>query len=299
MGDRRCSATDRAPAPSRGRRTLVTVARSPLIRVLAPRFWPAHLLVVLAMLATGWLGLWQYHAWETRRADEAVDLTTRTPIALPDAMGPDDPFPGRLVGQPVILDGTWVPAGTVYVEGREHDGKDGYWVVTPLTAHDAGAAILVVRGWTADPATAPAPPTGGAEMVAWLQPPEGQVISDEDPTDDVLPQLRIADAIQHVDQDLYGAYAVVADEAAPGAWPVGDRATNDGTAGLARASLDQTPEVGRFTAVRNLLYAFQWWIFGAFAVFVWWRHLVDTLASDATEEGSGDGADQDHVPSTP
>ena len=28
------------------------------------------------------------------------------------------------------------------------------------------------------------------------------------PTDDVLPQVRTADLIQHVDQDLYGAYAV-------------------------------------------------------------------------------------------
>ena len=55
---------------------------------------------------------------------------------------------------------------------------------------------------------------------------------DLDPTDDVLPQLRIADAIQHVDQDLYGGYAVVADRGAPGAWPIGDRAVNAGTDGL-------------------------------------------------------------------
>ncbi len=259
----------------------MTVTRSPLIRVLAPRFWPVHLLVVLAILGTGWLGLWQYHAWETRRADAAVDLTTKTPIALTEAMGPDAPFPGRLVGQPVVLEGTWAPAGTVYVEGREYDGRDGYWAVTPLTVDGGDAAILVVRGWTADPAAAPEPPTGAAELVGWLQPPEGQVITDEDPTDDVLPQVRIADAIQHVDQDLYGAYAVVADRAAPGDWPIGDRAVNDGTDGLAAASLDQTPEVGRFTALRNLLYALQWWVFGAFAVFVWWRHLADTLAADA------------------
>ncbi|MFN8192213.1 MAG: SURF1 family protein [Nocardioidaceae bacterium] len=262
---------------------------SPVIRALAPRFWGAHLLVVLALLVTGWLGLWQFHAWETRRADAAVDVTAKTPIALENAMGPDDPFPGRLVGQPVILDGTWVPEGTVYVEGREHDGQDGVWAVTPLDVGPDHAAMLVVRGWTADSAQAPAPPTGTAELVGWLQPPEGQVITDEDPTDDVLPQVRIADAIQHVDQDLYGAYVVVADKVAPGAWPVGDRASNPGTAGLATASLDQTPEVGRFTALRNLLYALQWWVFGAFALFVWWRHLADTLAleSAAAEAAAG------------
>ena len=33
--------------------------------------------------------------------------------------------------------------------------------------------------------------------------------------------------------------------------------------------------------LRNLLYALQWWVFGAFALFVWWRHLADTLALES------------------
>ena len=258
--------------------------------LLAPRYWAAHLLAVVLTAAAVGLGVWQYEAWQSRRAAEAADLTRVDPLPLDAVIGPDDPFPGNRVGQPVIVNGTWLREGTVYVSGREHDGRDGYWVVTPLAVTGAGdPAIPVVRGWVAEPAQAPAPPTGRAEFVGWLQPPEGTGEADADPSDDVLPQLRIADVIQHVDQDLYGAYAVVADEAAPGAWPVGPRALNDGTAGLAHASLEQLPPASTFTALRNLLYAIEWWFFAAFALFVWWRWMRDVLnpePEDAPEDGA-------------
>ena len=264
--------------------------------MLAPRYWGVHLLAVVLTAAAVGLGVWQYDAWQARRAAEAQDLTRVEPVGLRSVIGPDDPFPGNRIGQPVILGGTWVPGGTVYVSGREQDGHDGYWVVTPLAitgAHDP--AIPVVRGWVTEPGRAPAPPTGYGELVGWLQPPEGTGEADADPRDDVLPQLRTADVIQHVDQDLYGAYAVVADRAAPGKWPVGDRATNDGTTGLAHADLEQLPDAGRFTALRNLLYAIEWWFFAAFALFVWVRWIRDETvrareAGTETQATSAEGA---------
>ena len=238
--------------------------------VLAPRFWGVHLLALVCVVVAGWLGAWQYGAWQERRAAEAADLTQLDPIPLTEAMGPDDPFPGDLVGHPVTVGGTWVPGGTVLVSGREHDGRSGYWVVTPLavSAPD-GPAVPVVRGWVPLPETVPPPPTGPAELVGGLQPPEGSTTVDEDPDDDVLPQLRIADLIQHVDQDLYGAYVVAAEP----------------TDGLEKADLEQLPDAGSFTALRNLLYALEWWVFGAFAIFIWWRYLRDTMQrEDAAED---------------
>ncbi|CUR54650.1 conserved hypothetical protein [metagenome] len=236
----------------------------PVPRPLQPRYWGFHLLaVVLVAVAVG-LGLWQYDAWQTRRSAEAADLTQRDPIPLAEAIGPDDPFPGNLVGQPVTVSGTWVPAGTFFVSGREHEGRDGFWMVTPLEVEGGTSALEIVLGWTPDVAAAPAPPTGADELVAWLQPPEGTGEPDPDPTDDVLPQLRIADAIQRVDQDLYGAYAVSQNE----------------RDGLVRADLEQLPDAGRFTAVRNLLYAIEWWFFGFFAAFIWWRWVRDEVLTD-------------------
>jgi surfeit locus 1 family protein len=239
--------------------------------LLAPRFWGVHLLALASVVVAALLGAWQYDAWQERRAAEAVDLTQLDPIPLAEAMGPDDPFPGDLVGQPVSVDGTWVAEGTVFVSGREHDGRAGYWVVTPLAVPAADEpALPVVRGWVPSPESAPPPPTGRSEVVGWLQPPEGSSAVDEDPGDDVLPQLRIADLIQRVDQDLYGAYAVVTRP----------------TEGLEPADLDQLPEVGRFTALRNLLYAVEWWFFGAFALFVWIRWMRDETADDASQDTS-------------
>lgn len=270
-------------ADERPRRTLAHVPT-----LLAPRFWAIHLLALVLVGVAGALGGWQYDAWQSQRAAQAVDLTRLAPVPLDSVIGPDAPFPGTKIGQPVVLEGTWVADGTVYVSGREHQGAVGYWVVTPLAVVDQGdPAIPVVRGWVTDPAAAPAPPTGHAELVGWLQPPEGTGAVDADPADDVLPQLRIADLIQHVDQDLYGAYVVAADLRPTGAAPV-----NDGTAGLVPADLQQLPDAGRFTALRNLFYAVEWWFFGGFAVFVWWRWTRDVLAErDAARAEVPVGAD--------
>ena len=77
----------------------------------------------------------------------------------------------------------------------------------------------------------------------------------------MLPQLRVADLAQRFDEDLYGAYVVASEP--------GD--------GLVAADLQQLPEAGRLTAIRNLLYALEWWFFGAFALFVWWRWAQETV----------------------
>lgn len=250
-----------------GLRTLASVSS-----LLAPRYWGAHLLALVLVGIAVALGLWQYDAWQAHRTAASADLTEVEPVPLGDVMGPDDPFPGDRVGQPVTVSGTWLPDGTVYVSGRESDGVDGYWVVTPLEVDGAaGAALPIVRGWVEDPEQTPAAPTGTTLLQGHLQPSEGTGAVDDDPGDDVLPQLRIADVIQHVDQDLYGAYAV-ADSA---------------ETGLAVASLEELPEVSATTGLKNLLYAIEWWVFGLFAAFIWWRWVRDvTSTAPVTEDAA-------------
>ncbi len=255
--------------------------------LLSPRLLGAHLLALVAVAAAGALGYWQYDAWRDHREAEQEDRTQLDPVPLGEVMGPDDPFPADEVGQPVLVSGSWLPESTVYVSGREHDGTDGYWVVTALTSGSPDApALPLVRGWVSDVGAAPGPPTGAAEVVAWLQPTEGSGESDTDPSDDVLPQVRTADLIQHVEQDLYGAYGVV-DAAAAG--------TNPGTTGLVPADLEQLPDAGRFTAIRNLLYALEWWVFAGFAAFIWWRYVRDVSVAREPEPVP----DDDPVPSEP
>ena len=234
----------------------------------------AALALVLVGIA-GWLGYWQYDAWGARREAQARDLTQLEPEPLTDVMGSNDPFPGRDVGRPVTLSGDWLEGG-FWVADREHEGREGYWAVSPLSVPGAdGAAVLVVRGWSAQPDEQLLAAEGPAEVVGWLQPPEGSTAVDDDPGDDVFPEIRVADAIQRVDTDLFSAY-VVADH---------DR-TTDATDGLESADLDALPEVGRFTALRNLLYAFEWWVFGAFAAFIWWRWRRDAHAPEQHDEAA-------------
>jgi len=228
---------------------------------------PTLLAIVLVAIAAA-LGWWQLQAWQERRGAEARDLTQLDPVPLVDVMGPDDPFPGNDVGRPVTIEGEWLPLGVFYVSGRELEGSDGLWAVVPLAVGEpSDPAIPVVLGWT-DSTDDLVVPTGRGAVTGWLQPPDGNGAIDDDPDDDVVPQLRTADAIQRVDNDLYSAYAVATEP----------------TAGLARASLDALPQVGRFTALRNLLYALEWWVFGVFAAFIWWRWVHDVRANEGVAD---------------
>jgi cytochrome oxidase assembly protein ShyY1 len=247
----------------------VSEVRAPVTTLLALRYWGYHLVVVLALVAASWLGLWQYDGWQERREAAARDLTQAQPIPLADAIGPDDPFPARYVGQPVEVQGRYF-GNTLWVSGRPHDGQDGYWVVDPVLV---GSSVLpVVRGWEAMPSRDQRglEPRGPADLVGWLQPSESLGVTDDDPRDRLLPQLRIADVAQYFDEDLYSAYVVM----------------RDPPAGTVQADLVELPSAGRLTALRNLLYALEWWFFGAFALFVWWRWAKETrepAAADVVE----------------
>lgn len=228
---------------------------------LSPRYWAVHLLAVALLAAAVMLGVWQFDAWKAKRAASALDVTTAAAIPLSKALGPDDPFPATYVGQPVTVAGRWLPESTFLVSGRERGKVEGYWVVTPVAVDGTKSAIPVVRGWTASAGARPQAPSGTVTLKGWLQPAEGTGEVDEDTSDDVLPQLRIADALHFVHQDLYGGYVIAA--------------TTD--AGLEKAELDQLPPAPRFSAIRNLFYAVEWWFFGGFVVFMWWKWLVDEV----------------------
>ena len=69
--------------------------------------------------------------------------------------------------------------------------------------------------------------------------------------------------MQRVDRDLYGGYVI---------------ARADG-AGACRGDSRRTcPQPGAWTSLRNLLYALEWWVFGGFAVYAWWRWCRDEVS---------------------
>jgi surfeit locus 1 family protein len=245
-----------------------------LFRVLlAPRMLALHAFAVLAVVAAVLLGLWQYGVWQHGREDQTATRVDARPVALASVLTSDQPFPEDDVGRPVSLSGRWVPRGTIYVSGRELHGRTGVWAVTPVAVCDGAAsctrapAMLVVRGWAASVRQAPTPPTGPVRVTGWLQPGEGSGNPDPRPGDDVFPDLQVTDALQRVDQDLYGGYVIA--RTVNGTHPSG---------GLAAVTPAALPKPSAFTSVRNLLYAVEWWFFGGFAVYVWGRWCRDEVS---------------------
>jgi surfeit locus 1 family protein len=232
-----------------------------------------HALAVVATVAAVLLGLWQYGVWQHGRDDKTASRIDARPVPLRSVLTPDGLFPADGVGQPVELTGRWLPRATLYVSGQELGGRRGVWAVTPVAVcepNDRAAcrkdsAILVVRGWASSVRTAPAAPRGPVDVTGWLQPGEGSGATDPNPHDDVIPQLQVAAAIQHVDQDLYGGYVI-------------SRRTVPATGTLSAVSPPTLPKPSVFTALRNLLYAGEWWVFGGFAVFLWTRWCRDEVS---------------------
>jgi len=239
--------------------------------LLRPRYWPGHLAMILSLAIAGGLGLWQLDAWHTRRAEAARDISNYKPVTLASVMTGDSPFPGRSLGRPVTFSGTWLGGSTLYIENRYDDHQRGYWVVTPVRVDGSKSAIPVVRGWSRTH-TAPAP-DGTVHVTGWLQASEGSGPIDQHPEDDVIPMMRIASIVEHVDTDLYSGYVVARDLAPATA-----------ADGLRSVGAQAVPSVSGFTALRNFLYAVEWWIFGGFALFVWGRWCQDTLHPPEPDE---------------
>lgn len=248
-----------------------------LFTALTPRFLPVHLLAIALVAAAGWLGSWQFSAWQADRAYQAHSVASEPPVPLRQVFGPDDPFPGLDNGRPVTVSGVWLADSTFFVSGRERGGSPrtpGYWVVTPLAVGgSAGPALPVVLGWIGAPEELPAPPTGDAQFVGWLQLPEGAASEpDLDPADDVVPTLRIAEVVQRLDRDAYGGFVIAQNPTAIGAE-------------VEPVEFSQSTVTDWSAGARNLFYAAEWWFFGGFVVFVWWRYLRDELAQESPELG--------------
>lgn len=262
-------------------------SRSPgnIYLLTRPGMFLLHVPAVLAVVAAVLLGNWQLGAWQMHREDRAAELVHADPVPLADVLGRDAPFPGDGVGRPVTMTGRWLPDDLTYIADHQNDGRSGYWVVVPLlTCGDGGtgcpkpSAMPVVLGWSATVADAAKPPTGEAEVTGWLQPGESDGGPDDDPTDRVLPALRIADLLQRVQQDLYGGFVILEEPAAA-------------RGGMAAVTPDSLPKPPTSTALRNFLYGVEWYLFGGFAVFLWWRWSRDELAAARARIAAEDAED--------
>ncbi|MEV7832494.1 SURF1 family protein [Streptomyces subrutilus] len=237
--------------------------------LLTPRWWGINVFVLLAVPFCLFMGSWQLGRFEDR-VDSHREATSARPAdraAAPlDSLLPvDKTTSGRLAS----ASGEY--GEQLLVPERDLDGASGFYVLTLLKT-DSGKAVPVVRGWLpgpADPAAAPAAPTGRVEVTGALQPSENGgtkgVHSQGGLPAGQLGVIGAASLINIVPYDLYDAWLTV-QTPSEGMRPVPAAAPND-------TGLD-------LKAFQNLGYTGEWFVFVAFVLFMWfrlYRREIETL----------------------
>ncbi|RJL30544.1 SURF1 family protein [Bailinhaonella thermotolerans] len=234
-----------------------------------------HVAVIGVLVSFTLLGNWQLGRFEDS-GQAAVD-TDPAPVAVTQLSKVGQAMLKDGVGRRVTATGEYVADRQLLVANRSvkpGNPGDGYWILTPLRLSD-GSMMPIVRGWVAD-ARDPsvAVPSGRVTVTGRLQPSE--------PTDTVrrkgaLPPGQV--------------YSVSTGELVnlwPGV-PVRDGFVADQAA---RAPVQVLPpaEIASFNW-RNLAYAAQWWIFGLFAVYMWFHFVRDAVRQAAARERAGEAGE--------
>jgi len=240
------------------------------------------LLAVFLAAATvcGLLGAWQLDRARQRGqaavAQRQAQLVAADPVPLDSVLAPQTAFPGDLVGRKVSVTGTYEP-GQLLVTGRSHGGVTGELVLTPLrVGSGADAAVLpVVRGWLPSGAAPDEPPAGAVSLVGYLQAGEsaGTGIA-SGATDAISP----AELLHVWTGPIWTGYLVLASS---------DPAPSAGPALLGPPTPTQTSP-----NLQNLLYAGEWFVFGGFAVFLWWRAVLDEAHGRIRDRGRPERGDR-------
>ena len=248
------------------------------------------------MLVTCFVGL---SAWQVDRAQHKNDVTESAEVDelkdFNDVMDAQAPMPGILADQRVSLSGHWIPDAQVVIPGRVQDGDSGYWVVTmfaPDGAHlgegvkvanaeKKTIAIPVVRGFTTDEDTAMNSEArdGQVELTARIGPIEGPVEGNDLPDGQV--HTVSTSQIINLFPDLLTYSGFLIPETADGA------AASVGTDGLEQVPTTTTRDEGGFD-LQSAVYALEWIIFAAMALYMWFQLLRDDYVRRRLGEDSQD-----------
>ncbi|MEU1594584.1 SURF1 family protein [Streptomyces sp. NPDC005708] len=259
--------------------------------LLTSRWWGINVFVLLAIPFCIFMGSWQLSRFEARVQDHRTQ-TERAAADQKEAARPLGellPVDQRTSGMKATAKGRY--GKQLLVPERELDGRRGFYVLTMLQT-DSGKALPVVRGWLpgdANPAKAPAAPTGEVTVTGALQASEspganGVGAAGGLPTGQTA-AISAASLVNLVPYDLYDA------------WITLDKADSGMKAVPATAPQGSGLDLKAF---QNLGYTGEWFVFAGFTVFMWFRLLRREVeyARDAElglvaegTEGTGSGTE--------
>jgi cytochrome oxidase assembly protein ShyY1 len=220
---------------------------------------------MVAIVACVVMGLWQLGVYGSKHEDAAEVARAAAPVDLLTVWGPDAPFTADLTERRVWVRGEFT--GDQFLIRR---GAERYWVVAPLRVAGTKSMLLIVRGSTGDRHASPDRPEGMVTFRAILQPGEERDDGHAfDPATGVYGSVSIPQLANVLRGDLFSGFALT-----------------DATgvnAGLEPVA-PPDPHVSWMVGLRNLAYALQWWVFGLFAAFMWWRMARDAVDVEASVE---------------
>lgn len=236
-----------------------------------PRMLGVLALLVVACVVCVRLGAWQidraFERAEAARQAESLELAQSDAVPMGEVLGPGEHVLGTMLGIPVTVTGSYVPEYDFLVPERVVNGEGGYLVVSALQTDD-GAWLPVVRGFVTDPADVAQAPDGEVSLLGSIGSGEGYVPQELPPGQ--LSSISPALFAGVWGTPIYNAYLVLA------------QADGEMTT-VPRPELD-----GQGVDLRNLGYAIEWFVFGAFALWVWYR-LVRDEARNLRDDVDGDG----------
>ena len=229
------------------------------------------LLAVAAVVAIR-LGAWQLDRAAIRGAEEArqieIERLAAEPVPLEDALRVGDLVTKRQKLVKVAATGEW--GAQLLVPDREIDGAPAYLVVNEFRlteGPDSGAMIAVLRGWIAPEVVQEAGGVSEVPAPSGIETIVGFIHEDEQAGASRYPPGEVGAISAGQLLNLWGGPAfsgyLVAVE------PVGG-----GVSAVPAPSYAEDEGMN----VRNLLYAGEWFLFGGFALFLWWRMVRDEAA---------------------
>ena len=248
--------------PPCGDVTSVTYPEGVLRALFTPRWLGFLGLAVLAAAVCVLLGLWQLGVARDQGLKDAVAAAgTSTRAPLPEVLSPHAPFAADLSNRPVTATGRYAAERGFVVVDRRLGQRTGSWVVTPLVTAEGTVAVLrgIVPG---SPTSPPQPPAGVVTVEGTLGPGESPQPGG-DLSDDQRRSIDLSVLVNQWPGQLYNAVVFASDERVGGA-------AVDVSAGT---QLDRVPppSLDAPLSLRNAAYAVQWWVFGLFAIWMWWK----------------------------
>jgi len=217
----------------------------------------------IVVAGTARLGVWQLdRAAQKQVLQQSLDSRSRLP-AVGEAMLADTAeAAAKQHYRRTVVRGRWVSAATVFLDNRQMDARQGFFVVTPLRLSNAPGVVLVQRGWTPrdllDRTKVPSLPDepGEVTVIGRIAPPPGRLYDFAGAASGVIRQNLDVAAFAHEFSLPLKPLSIVQDA---------DGAPQDG---LLRQW--PRPDVG---IQRHYGYAFQWFALCALmtGLYVWFQ----------------------------